>query len=138
MAKSNRICFLCGKKYSYCNTCGTDINKPSWYTMWCSENCKNLDQILAAHTMKQITTEEAKKKIEDLKLNNVKFADENVEKHYNEIMSYNVKNEEIDKNNKSVRDNESIDNDITSKSSNVKTISKAKVVNTKSQNDKKK
>ena len=131
MAKSNRICFLCGKKYSYCNTCGTDINKPSWYTMWCSENCKNLDQILAAHTMKQITTEEAKKKIEDLKLNNVKFADENVEKHYNEIMSY-IKDEKVDK------DNKSIDNDTTSKSSNVKVISKAKVVNTKSQNDKKK
>lgn len=131
MAKSNRICFLCGKKYSYCNTCGTDINKPSWYTMWCSENCKNLDQILAAHTMKQITTEEARKKIEDLKLNNVKFADENVEKHYNEIMSY-IKDEKVDK------DNKSIDNDTTSKSSNVKVISKAKVVNTKSQNDKKK
>lgn len=131
MAKSNRICFLCGKKYSYCNTCGTDINKPSWYTMWCSENCKNLDQILAAHTMKQITTEEAKKKIEDSKLNNVKFADENVEKHYNEIMSY-IKDEKVDK------DNKSIDNDTTSKSSNVKVISKAKVVNTKSQNDKKK
>lgn len=131
MAKSNRICFLCGKKYSYCNTCGTDINKPSWYTMWCSENCKNLDQILAAHTMKQITTEEAKKKIEDLKLNNVKFADENVEKHYNEIISY-IKDEKVDK------DNKSIDNDTTSKSSNVKVISKAKVVNTKSQNDKKK
>ena len=132
MAKSNRICFLCGKKYSYCNTCGTDINKPSWYTMWCSENCKNLDQILAAHTMKQITTEEAKKKIEDLKLNNVKFADENVEKHYNEIMSYNIKDEKVDK------DNKSIDNDTTSKSSNVRTISKAKAVNEKSQNDKKK
>lgn len=131
MAKSNRICFLCGKKYSYCNTCGTDINKPSWYTMWCSEDCKNLDQILAAHTMKQNTTEEAKKKIEDLKLNNVKFADENVEKHYNEIMSY-IKDEKVDK------DNKSIDNDTTSKSSNVRTISKAKAVNAKSQNDKKK
>lgn len=131
MAKTNKVCFLCGKKYHYCPTCSSDINKPSWYAMWCSEQCKDLDQILAAHTMKQITIEETKKKIEDLKLSNVKFVDENVEKHYNEIMSYKAKDEESKKVND---DNTTIANSNSSE----KTTSKTKVVNTKSQNDKKK
>lgn len=138
MAKSNRICFLCGKKYSYCNTCGSDINKPSWYTMWCSETCKDLDRILAAHTMQQITTEEAKNKIENLKLNNINFIDENVKKHYNEIMSYEIQN---DKNNVE----EKKDNNITSvkiddveKSYKENIALKTKTNNVKMQNNKKK
>lgn len=100
MAKSNKICYLCGKKYHYCPTCSPDINKPSWYAMWCSEECKNLDQILASHTLKQISIEEAKEKINALKLKDVKFVDDNVEKHYNEIMqseeskNFNIKNNE--------------------------------------------
>lgn len=138
MAKSNRICFLCGKKYLYCNTCGSDINKPSWYTMWCSETCKDLDRILAAHTMQQITTEEAKNKIENLKLNNINFIDENVKKHYNEIMSYEIQN---DKNNVE----EKKDNNITSvkiddveKSYKENIALKTKTNNVKMQNNKKK
>ena len=120
MAKSNRICFLCGKKYSYCNTCGEDVNKPSWYTMWCSETCKDLDRILAAHTMQQITTEEAKNKIENLKLENINFIDENVKKHYDEIMMYNS-----DKNN---IDNENQNKYVKTKNDTVTTTTQAKVV----------
>lgn len=135
MAKTNKVCFLCGKKYHYCPTCSPDINKPSWYAMWCSEQCKDLDQILAAHTMNQITIEETKKKIEDLKLNNINFADKNVEKHYNEIMSYKIKDEETKEETKKVDDGNTT---TTNSNSSEKTTSKAKVVNTRFQNDKKK
>lgn len=88
MAKSNRQCFLCGKKYHYCPTCSPDINKPSWYAMWCSETCKNLDNILAAHTVGKITIEEAKKQVETLSLNDMEFADEAVKVHYEQIIQY--------------------------------------------------
>lgn len=138
MAKSNRVCFLCGKKYSYCNTCGSDINKPSWYTMWCSETCKDLDRILAAHTMQQITTEEAKNKIDELNLKEHNFIDENVEKHYNEIMSYNISKTNVSNENK----NNEIKNDtnIITNSTQAKVVSKLKQKNNniKLNDDKKK
>lgn len=132
MAKTNKICFLCGTKYHYCPTCNSDINKPSWYAMWCSEQCKDLDRILAAHTTKQISTEEAKDKIKDLKLKNIKFNDENVERHYNEIMSYKDKIEE----NVKVENNSKVTTTTTTNSASVKTI-KEKPVNSKYQNNKK-
>lgn len=88
MSKNNRVCFLCGQNYHYCPTCYPDTNKPSWYAMWCSEECKKLDNILAAHTMKHITTKEAKEKIEELKLKDIKFSDDNVKRHYNNIINY--------------------------------------------------
>ena len=56
MAKSNRVCFLCKNSYSYCPTCNADINKPSWYALWCGDVCKELNDILSAHTAKKITT----------------------------------------------------------------------------------
>ena len=121
MAKSNRICFLCGKKYHYCPTCSADINKPSWYAMWCSEECKDLDRILAAHTMKQITTEEARKKIKDLNLKDAKFADENVEKHYNEIMNEKEINNLLEENEVNNSINEESKADKESNKNNVKT-----------------
>lgn len=88
MAKLNKICFCCGKKYSYCPTCYPDMNKPSWYMMWCSEQCKDLDNILAKHTMGNITTEEAKKRIQKLKLKEISFANESIKNHYENIMNY--------------------------------------------------
>lgn len=128
MARSNKICFLCGRKYHYCPTCSPDINKPSWYAMWCSEECKNLDQILAAHTMKHITTEEAQVKIKELKLKNVEFTDENVEKHYYEVMSYKIKNEESQKD---IKENKAT-------TSTSKILPKSKIESTNVQNNKKK
>lgn len=87
MGKSNRICYLCGRKYSYCPTCGEDLHKPSWYSMWCSENCKSIDSILASHTVGKITSKQAKEKITELNLSNLLFKNEDNQKHYSEIMN---------------------------------------------------
>lgn len=65
---NNRVCYFCKKEYHYCPTCGEDIYKPSWYSMWCSETCKQLDSILVRHTSKMLSTAEAKKQIESLGL----------------------------------------------------------------------
>lgn len=89
MGKDNRICYLCGEKYSYCPTCSEDTFKPSWYSMWCSEYCKDVDQILAAHTVKVISIEEAKQKLLDLNLDFDKMKMNNdIREHLNEILSF--------------------------------------------------
>lgn len=128
MAKTNRICFLCGKHYRYCPTCSPDINKPSWYVMWCSEQCKDLDQILAAHTMKHITTEEAKEKIELLKLNEINFEDKDVKRHYDEIMSY-TSDEKVESSKETKEDNNT---------DKAKVTQRSKISNTKTQVNKNK
>ena len=102
MAKPNRKCFFCGKEYHYCSTCPNDIKKPSWYVMWCSEQCKALDNIVAAHRTGKITTEEAKNKINELNIDvdNLKFARESLKEYFNNIMSYKSENmDNIDKDN---------------------------------------
>lgn len=85
MAK-NRTCTLCGKKYSYCPTCSADLEKPSWYALWDSENCMKLDDILVRHTLKKITTDEAKNLIIENKLDTLAISDNDIKKHYNEIL----------------------------------------------------
>ena len=45
MAK-NRTCFICGNKYDYCPTCDRDRLKPSWYALFCSDNCYKINNII--------------------------------------------------------------------------------------------
>lgn len=88
MGKDNRICYLCGQGYSYCPTCNDDIYKPSWYAMWCSEHCKDIDQTLASHTVGTLDIKEAKEKLLDLNLDfdNIEIK-EDIRVHLNEILS---------------------------------------------------
>ena len=61
--------------------------------MWC-EQCKALDNIVAAHRTGKITTEEAKNKINELNIdvNSLKFAREPLKEYFNNIMSYGSEN----------------------------------------------
>lgn len=140
MAKTNKVCYFCGKKYYYCPTCRDDIKKPSWYTMWCSEQCKNLDNIVAAHRSDKITTEEAKKRIEKLNINvnDIEFARETLKKYFNKIMNYKTdiidektvktQGENVEKEN-----NESVKKPVTKKT---KIVPKSKVKEKEESNDK--
>ena len=140
MAKTNKVCYFCGKKYYYCPTCRDDIKKPSWYTMWCSEQCKNLDNIVAAHRSDKITTEEAKKRIEKLNINvnDIEFARETLKKYFNKIMNYKTdiidektvktQGENVEKEN-----NESVKKPVTKKT---KIVPKSKIKEKEESNDK--
>lgn len=87
MGKDNRICFLCGKNYSYCPTCNEDVFKPMWYAMWCSVNCKEIDNILAAYTVGQIGDIAAKEMLEGLRLDfSTVEMDESAREVINKIM----------------------------------------------------
>lgn len=59
MARANRICYMCNKSYHYCPTCAEDRNKPSWYNMFCSEVCKDLNDILSENNFGRISNEDA-------------------------------------------------------------------------------
>ena len=48
--EKNRICHVCGKKYAYCSSCPKDKSLPSWHVLFCSEQCKDVDDVLAKHT----------------------------------------------------------------------------------------
>ena len=68
MAKKNRTCLACSTKYSYCPTCGTDRNKPSWHSQFCSENCMTLWTTATKFNMEMLTKAEAKEIISELNL----------------------------------------------------------------------
>lgn len=68
---NNRTCFLCGKKYSYCPTCSKDKLKPTWYAMFCSEECHDVDAILSDCTAGNITEEVAAAKLREAKADKI-------------------------------------------------------------------
>jgi hypothetical protein len=97
MAKKNKICFLCGQPYYYCPTCNTDDRlKPSWYNMFDSDICKELDGIISRYTAKKISVKEAQGEILKLDLSKINIIDDSINKVIKEILSYKDK-EEIEK-----------------------------------------
>lgn len=62
-----RICYICRKTYSYCPQCEEDAMKPTWMFAFCSEKCKKINDILAGHTSGRISTQEAKRALEEIK-----------------------------------------------------------------------
>lgn len=68
MGKRDRVCICCGTNYQYCPTCGNDRVKPTWYTEFCSESCKDLWTIATKFNMQMLTKPEAKEAIEKLDL----------------------------------------------------------------------
>lgn len=64
MVKDNKTCILCGKKYSYCSGCSEFDHLPRWMGCYCSENCKDVFNILSGYNMKHKTKEEAKALLE--------------------------------------------------------------------------
>lgn len=57
MVKNNKKCILCGKVYSYCNSCSEFDHLPRWMECYCSENCKNIFNALSAYNMKTLPVE---------------------------------------------------------------------------------
>ena len=47
--KNNRKCVICGKEYSYCPVCGQDLKKPSWYTIFCGDNCNTIYETITTY-----------------------------------------------------------------------------------------
>lgn len=66
--KNNRICVCCSTEYRYCNSCSEDKTKPSWYSIYCSENCKKLFHATSSYFAKTASIEEIKVRFDDCDL----------------------------------------------------------------------
>lgn len=59
MAKLNRACGICKTKYSYCPTCAADAHKPTWMAVFCSENCREIYNVLDDCRYRSLSKKEA-------------------------------------------------------------------------------
>ena len=85
MAKNNKECICCGTKYSYCNTCSADRDKPTWMRNYCSDNCRKLFNTASDYFAKAITKEDAKKIIDSADLSKMSSFNKGVIQMINEV-----------------------------------------------------
>ena len=72
MGKLNRTCIICGKKYSYCNNCQSDANKPTWYFIFDGLNCHDIYEVCTQYRDGEIYVKAAYEKISKLDISNIK------------------------------------------------------------------
>ena len=94
MAKLNRKCIICHKKYSYCPSCAADSNKPTWMILFCSNNCRDLYNILNDYSHKLLTKEDAYNKLKGLEISCADELPWNFKENLNEILNAGIAIEE--------------------------------------------
>lgn len=87
MARRDRQCLCCGKKYSYCPTCSVDKSKPTWMTEFCNEVCKELFTTATKYNLQKLTKSEAKEIIQSLELKEKSAYVECVQKDLENILA---------------------------------------------------
>ena len=83
--KINRICCVCGTKYSYCPSCGEDRNKPTWMNSFHEENCKKIYEAAAGYAGKAYSARDAKTLLDMCDLSNKKNFTAATQRLINEI-----------------------------------------------------
>lgn len=58
--KNNKICIVCGQKYTFCPTCSDTKDLEMWRNIYCSENCKKLFHAASGYHAKTATIEEVR------------------------------------------------------------------------------
>lgn len=88
MAKNNRTCIVCGKQYSYCPNCD-GIEKPLWLSIYHSDNCREIFQVINQHQFQHISDEDAIAKLKklDLSVLDDEFANENIKHKVDFLLS---------------------------------------------------
>lgn len=81
-----RECTVCHKKYEYCY-CDQFRDKPRWMIMYCSDNCRKIFDTLQRHFTKEITDEEAIKRLDECDLSVMENATETAKKDLAEILA---------------------------------------------------
>lgn len=56
MAKTSKICHVCGKEFSYCSSC--NYSEPAYKQLVCSENCHQIWTILSRNGVGLATAQE--------------------------------------------------------------------------------
>lgn len=83
MQNKTRKCICCGKEYSYCSNCPQDKHKPSYFAVYCSENCHDIFHAATDYNFGILTKEEAQKKLAACDLSNLES--------FNDIVKADVK-----------------------------------------------
>lgn len=92
--KNNRKCICCSTEYRYCNTCAEDANKPAWYAIYCSENCKKLFHAASGYHAQTATLEEVKARFDACDLSYKDKLNENFIEAIN--AAYEIKKENVE------------------------------------------
>ena len=92
--KNNRTCVICGKNYSYCPNCGEDAEKPTWYFIFCSENCKDIYDVCVQYRDKELALLDAQKEIKKLDISNIDNFAKSTKAQIQEILEYKEENRE--------------------------------------------
>ena len=84
--KHERKCIVCGEAYSYCPRCGEDLNKPSWYGIFCSDNCREIYDTTLKYAECLLTKAEAKAALNKLDITKKEQFHPVIKMRVNEIM----------------------------------------------------
>lgn len=76
--KPNRTCLVCGKKYYFCNSCGS--KDPSYKMIFCSDECRNLFHDCTEFNDGKISVDEFLNRLKKYNLENVDSYDASVRK----------------------------------------------------------
>lgn len=68
MARDNKICVSCGKKYSFCPNCGAKKYHEMWKNLYCSQNCKRVFDIVSDYVGGLLPASAAKEKLSECDL----------------------------------------------------------------------
>ena len=66
--KYERKCKVCGTSYEYCPRCKQYESSPRWKMNFCSEDCKNIFDIIDKFVFNHISAEDAKHKLMNSKV----------------------------------------------------------------------
>ena len=86
MIKNNKVCILCGERYSFCSRCEEFDHLPRWMAIYCSDNCKKIFDAISAYNMKLKTKEEAAKILKECDLSRKSEFKESCQKYIDEIL----------------------------------------------------
>lgn len=80
-----RSCLMCGTEYEYCPYCRQFERQPKWRTLFDKEECKNLHDVTSKYLVKDLSKEEAMKKLTEIDLKDIKIKPQ-AQKVVDEIM----------------------------------------------------
>ena len=84
--KNNKTCLICGKQYTYCNTCGEYRHLPIFMITFCGQNCLDIYNILSGYEGGEIDKNTAKNELESLDTSRHMYYSGSFKKSFNKIM----------------------------------------------------
>lgn len=85
MSSTTRTCKICGATYTYCPTCGSDMNKPKWMASFDKSECKQIFDILSSNGIGNKSNEEALSDLNKMNYSSIKIVNKSVLNHIDRL-----------------------------------------------------